>query len=258
MSGSLSGSPSGGVDWLLEGGPRASIGILTADLANLGAEVDLLERIGAEIVHIDVMDGVYCPQFTVGAPIVKAIGPALLRDVHLMVDDPLAKIEPILAAGADIVTVHIERAGHPHRVFKALAELHAKLPGAERPLIRGIGLSPSQPVEAIEPFLDDVEFVLVLAIDPGWGGQSFIPGTIGRLARVREIVARSGRRIGVGVDGGVTMANVAGLTGLGLDVIVTGSAVFDGKAVEENGRRMLDLVQGGAPIQAEPVQGAPA
>ena len=191
--------PDGGVDWLVEGGPRASIGILTADLANLGSEVALLERLGAELVHIDVMDGVYCPQLTVGAPIVRAIGPALLRDVHLMVDDPLSKIEPILAAGADIVTVHIERAGHPHRVFRALAELHDRMAGRDRPFIRGIGLSPSQPVAAIEPFLDDVEYILVLAVDPGWSGQAFIAGTIGRIAQVRDLVARSGRRIAVGV-----------------------------------------------------------
>jgi ribulose-phosphate 3-epimerase len=237
----------GGVDWLVDGGPRASVGILTADLANLASEMALLERLGAELVHVDVMDGVYCPQLTVGAPIVKALGPALVRDVHLMVDDPLAKIEPILAAGADIVTVHIERAGHPHRVFRALGELHARMTGRDRPLIRGIGLSPSQPVETIEPFLDDVEYVLVLAVDPGWSGQSFIPGTIGRIARVRELLARSERRIALGVDGGVTLANVASLAGLGLDVIVTGSAVFDGHAAEQNGRQMLDLINRLAP-----------
>jgi ribulose-phosphate 3-epimerase len=240
----VTGRPAGGVDWLLGGGPRASIGILTADLANLGSEVALLGRLGAELVHVDVMDGVYCPQLTVGAPIVKAIGPSLLRDVHLMVDDPLAKIEPILAAGADIVTVHVERAGHPHRVFRALAELHGRSADAERPLIRGIGLSPSQPVAAIEPFLDELEYVLVLAIDPGWSGQSFLPGTAARIGAVRELIARTGRRIAVGVDGGVTLANVAGLAGLGLDVIVTGSAVFDGRAAEHNGRRMLELVAG--------------
>lgn len=238
------GRPARGVEWLLAGGPRASVGILTADLANLGSEVALLERLGAELVHVDVMDGVYCPQLTVGAPIVRALGPALVRDVHLMVDDPLAKIEPILAAGADIVTVHIERAGHPHRVFTALAELHARLAATDRPLIRGIGLSPSQPVEAIVPFLEVVEYVLVLAIDPGWSGQAFIPGTNERIARVRELIAGSGRRIAVGVDGGVTMANVANLGGLGLDVIVTGSAVFDGHAAEQNGRQMLGLVGG--------------
>jgi ribulose-phosphate 3-epimerase len=236
--------PAGGVDWLLDGGPRASIGILTADLANLGAEVALLGRLGAELVHVDVMDGVYCPQLTVGAPIIKALGPALLRDVHLMVDDPLAKIEPILAAGADILTVHIERAGHPHRVFRALAELHGRSADAERPLIRGIGLSPSQPVAVIEPFLDELEYVLVLAIDPGWSGQSFLAGTAARIGAVQELIARSGRRIAVGVDGGVTMANVARLAGLGLDVVVTGSAVFDGKAAEQNGRQMLELVEG--------------
>jgi len=190
------------------------------------------------------MDGVYCPQLTVGAPIVKAIGPGILRDVHLMVDDPLAKIEPILAAGADIVTVHIERAGHPHRVFRPRPALPGRSADAARPLVRGIGLSPSQPVSAIEPFLDELEYVLILAIDPGWAGQAFIPGTVARIAAVRELIARSGRRIAVGVDGGVTMANVGDLAGLGLDVVVTGSAVFDGRAAEQNGRRMLELVGG--------------
>src|SRR5450759_5368243 len=138
---------------LLDGGPRLSVGMLTADLLELGRDMRILAGTGVELVHIDVMDGVFCPQITVGPPVVKALRTPLLKDVHLMVDDPLAKVEAFVQAGADMITFHLEGARQPHRVLQVLgAATNANDPG--RGVIRGVGLNPSTPVEAVEPLLD--------------------------------------------------------------------------------------------------------
>jgi ribulose-phosphate 3-epimerase len=229
---------------LLGGGPRLSVGILTAELLELGSEMGRLATTGAELVHIDVMDGVFCPQITFGPPIVKAIRTPLLKDVHLMIDDPLGKVETFLQAGADMITFHLESARQPHRVLQALAGA-TNINDPARGVIRGVGLNPSTPVEAVEPLLGDLEYVLVLAINPGWGGQTFVPSTEGRLERVRRLIEASGRRILIGVDGGVTRANVGRVAGLGADIVVSGSAIFDGTDVAANAAFMLDAIRTG-------------
>jgi ribulose-phosphate 3-epimerase len=229
---------------LLGGGPRLSVGILTAELLELGSEMGRLATTGAELVHIDVMDGVFCPQITFGPPIVKAIRTPLLKDVHLMIDDPLGKVETFLQAGADMITFHLESARQPHRVLQALAGA-TNINDPARGVIRGVGLNPSTPVEAVEPLLGDLEYVLVLAINPGWGGQTFVPSTEGRLERVRRLIEASGRRILLGVDGGVTRANVGRVAGLGADIVVSGSAIFDGTDVAANAAFMLDAIRTG-------------
>jgi ribulose-phosphate 3-epimerase len=230
---------------LLGGGPRLSVGILTADLLDLGGELRRLAASGAELAHIDVMDGVFCPQITVGPAVVKAVRTPLLKDVHLMIDDPLSKVAAFVQAGADMVTFHLEGARQPHRVLQELAGA-INVNDADRGVIRGVGLNPSTPVEAVEPLLGDLEYVLVVAINPGWGGQSFIASTERRLERVRRLIDASGRRILLGVDGGVTRANVAHVAGLGADLVVSGSAIFDGTNAAENAAFMLDAVRTGA------------
>jgi len=214
---------------LIEQGPTLSVGILTADLLRLGEALEALDEAGVAIAHVDVMDGVFCPQTTVGPPIVKALPDRFVKDVHLMIDEPLEKVRTYVDAGAGIVTFHVESTIHPHRVLQSLA-------GAG--VIRGVALNPGTPVSAVEPLLDDLELVLVLAVNPGWGGQSFIPSTEGRIAEVRSLVAD--REIVVAVDGGITKANVEQVASLGVDLVVTGSAVFDGKAPVENAREMLE------------------
>ena len=214
---------------LIEQGPTLSVGILTADLLRLGEALEALDEAGVAIAHVDVMDGVFCPQTTVGPPIVKALPDRFVKDVHLMIDEPLEKVRTYVDAGAGIVTFHVESTIHPHRVLQSLA-------GAG--VIRGVALNPGTPVSAVEPLLDDLELVLVLAVNPGWGGQSFIPSTEGRIAEVRSLVGD--REIVVAVDGGITKANVEQVASLGVDLVVTGSAVFDGKAPVENAREMLE------------------
>jgi len=197
---------------------------MTADWMRMGEELRRIEGAGADFVHIDVMDGVFCPQLTVGPPVIAALKTSLPKDVHLMIDEPLDKVRAYVDAGASVLTFHVEATRHPHRVLQALGSS----------VTRGIALNPGTPVGAIEPLLDEVEHVLVLAVDPGWGGQRFAANTPRRLEHARELIARSGRDVRLAVDGGVTRDNAADIAALGVDVIVAGSAVFDGGDARAN------------------------
>lgn len=224
--------------------PTISVGTLTADLMDLGAELTLIEEAGVGVVHVDVMDGCFCPQLTVGPPYIKGLRTPLLKDVHLMVREPLDALPDYVAAGADVVTVHVEAAVHIHRVLQRLGALTD--PDDEHGgLVRGLALNPATPLSTLtEPLLDEIDMVVLLAIDPGWGGQRFAPTTLSRVAKVKELAATAGRDILVCVDGGITRENVAEVAAAGADLIVTGSAVFDGKAAAANARYMLEAVRG--------------
>jgi ribulose-phosphate 3-epimerase len=223
--------------------PTLTVGMATADLSRLGDEMRLLESTGVPLVHFDVMDGRFTPTMTFGPPLVAAVKTSMLKDVHLMIEEPLDSVAEYVAAGADVVTIHVESTRHPHRVLQALAQMkNANDPS--RGLVRGIGLNPGTPVEAIDPLLGDCELVLLLAVNPGWGGQKFIPTTAERARRVREKIAASGRDVLLCIDGGVKKDNVAEIAKLGGDLIVTGSAVFDGKDPAGNARFLQDAVRG--------------
>jgi ribulose-phosphate 3-epimerase len=231
-------APDGARSLIEASAPVLSVGILSADLGTLDAEVKVLESAGVELVHVDVMDGCFTPMMTVGPPLVRALETRLLKDVHLMIDEPLAKVPQYVAAGADIVTVHVESTIHVHRVLQELGRMvNANDPA--RGIVRGVALNPGTPVACVEPVLDEIELVLLLAVNPGWSGQRFIPATFERLARVREIAARAPKRILIGVDGGITHQNVSEVARAGADLIVTGSAVFDGGDAAGNARAMI-------------------
>lgn len=218
---------------LLDAGPTVSIGILTADLSKLSDELSILDEVGASIVHVDVMDGVFCPQFTVGPPVVAAIPDRFVKDCHLMIDEPLEKVQAFVAAGAGIITFHVESTRHPHRVLQSLAGTG---------VLRGVALNPGTPVGTLEPLVEDLEMILVLAINPGWGGQKFLPSTKGRLADVRALIGD--REVVVGADGGITKENIEHVATLGADLVVSGSAIYDGGSVLDNARYMLGAVRG--------------
>jgi ribulose-phosphate 3-epimerase len=208
---------------------RLSVGIATADPLRLGEELDRLAGAGVDLVHLDVMDGAYCPVVATAAPsLVRAIPAPLAADVHLMVRDPLGHVDAWVDAGAQIVTFQLEGAAEPLRVLRSLAG---------RGVERGVAIAPGTPLALLEPLLDDVELVLVLGVIPGLAGQRFGQPELDRLARVREL---AGGRVTVGFDGGVNRDNVDRVVAAGAELVVSGSAVFDGGDAGANARVMLE------------------
>jgi ribulose-phosphate 3-epimerase len=233
------------VEKLRRNGPALSVGVISADLMALGDAVARLERAGVRLAHFDVMDGCYVPMLTVGPPFIKAVRTAMLKDVHLMVREPLASVGDYVAAGADIITIHPDACAHPHRILQSLGSAKAAR-NPDRTIARGVALNPGVPLGVLDPLLDEIELVKLVAINPGWGGQAFIPSTFGRIAAAREKIAASGREILLAVDGGITKRNVGDLAGLGVDIVVTGSAVFDGD-VAANVAAMTAALRGTPP-----------
>lgn len=217
--------------------PVLSVGILSADLLNLGGQLRILEREGARMLHVDVMDGRFCPQLTVGPVFVKALRTSLLKDVHLMVEDPQRHLDEFATAGADIITIHVESTGAVRSALRAIPR-STNTDGRSRPVARGIALNPHTKVGRIESLLDDVDLVLLLAVEPGSPHKGFDAAIPARLAALRTLV-RPGNRVLIGIDGGVTRRNVETIAALAPDFVVSGSAVFANGRVEEGLRYML-------------------
>ena len=221
--------------------PLLSVGVLTADLMSLGSELKLIENTGVKLLHVDVMDGCFCPMMTVGPVFIKAVKTPLFKDIHLMIDEPLNRLESYVAAGADMLTVHVESCQHIHRVLQELGKMtNANEPA--RGILRGIALNPGTPLEVITPLMDELEMVSLLAVNPGFSGQKFIPSTRSRLGRLKQMVRDAKKNILVGVDGGITRNNIVDVAQMEPDIIVAGSAVFDGKAPAENAKFMLENI----------------
>ncbi|MBI1245685.1 MAG: ribulose-phosphate 3-epimerase [Alphaproteobacteria bacterium] len=204
---------------------RIAPSILSADFAALGAEVRAMEAAGADYIHVDVMDGHFVPNITLGPSIVKAIRPhtKLPLDVHLMISPVDPFVKEFADAGADIITVHPEAGPHVHRTVQLVKSLGKKA---------GLSLNPGTPVAAVEPMLGDLDLVLVMSVNPGFGGQSFIEGALGKIAALRQkidaLVGSSGRRIDLEVDGGINIETAPRVRAAGADVFVAGTAGFAG------------------------------
>jgi ribulose-phosphate 3-epimerase len=209
---------------------------------SMGSELKLMENAGVKLLHVDVMDGCFCPMMTVGPGFIKAIKTPLLKDIHLMIEDPLNKLESYVAAGADMITVHVESCRHIHRVLQKLGEM-TNANDSNRGILRAIALNPGTPLEVITPLIDELEMVFLLAVNPGWSGQKFIPAAQGRLNRLRQMIGDANKDVLVGVDGGITRNNIADVARMDVDIIVTGSAVFDGKTPLKNAKFMISTVK---------------
>ena len=193
--------------------------ILSADFSRLGEEIKAVEAAGADYIHVDVMDGHFVPNITIGSPVVNAIRKVtkLPLDVHLMISEPDRYIADFAKAGSDIITVHAEACIHLHRTIGYIKELGIRA---------GVSLNPSTPLSVIEQILEDVDMVLLMTVNPGFGGQKFIKTMLPKIAEMRRIINDRGLKVELEVDGGVTLDNIYDISRAGADSFVAGSAVF--------------------------------
>jgi ribulose-phosphate 3-epimerase len=208
--------------------------ILSADFARLGEEIRAIESGGASILHFDVMDGRFVPNITVGLPVLRSVkkSTSLKVDAHLMIVEPGRYAVEFVKAGADMVSVHVEADEHLHRTLSAIKEA-----GAEA----GIAINPGTPLVALEECLPYADFILLMSVNPGFGGQAFIPTSLDKLRRLRSMIAERGLKTRIEIDGGIDETNIGDVTGAGAEIVVAGNAVFGKGDPESAVRKLIDV-----------------
>jgi ribulose-phosphate 3-epimerase len=207
--------------------------ILSADFTRLAEEIEAVRAGGANILHVDVMDGHFVPNITIGLPVVKSIRKAtdLTIDTHLMISEPGRYAVEFVNAGADMVSVHVEADQHLHRTLTAIREVGAKA---------GIAINPATPLVLLEEALPYADFVLLMSVNPGFGGQRFVPTSLDKLRRLREMIDGRGLSTNIEIDGGIDLSNIAEIVSAGANIVVAGSAVYGGGRPTESVKELIE------------------
>lgn len=208
--------------------------ILSADFSKLGEQIRILDEAGAQYVHIDVMDGMFVPSISFGLPVIRSIRPLTDRifDVHLMIEKPERYIDDFVDAGADLITVHAEACTHLDRTVHAIRD---------RGILAAVALNPATPLSALDYILPELDMVLLMSVNPGFGGQEYIPYTSQKIRDLRGRIGQTGKQIDIEVDGGVNLKNAGEILQAGANILVAGSAVFRGD-IAENTERFLEIM----------------
>ena len=211
--------------------------ILSADFSRLGEEIKAVEKAGADLIHVDVMDGHYVPNITIGPGVVSSLRKttSLPFDVHLMIEDPDRYIDAFVDAGSNIITVHAEAVIHLHRTVNYIKEKGVKA---------GVSLNPSTPLACVEEILPDIDLLLIMTVNPGFGGQKFISGMLPKIRKARELAQTRGLTMAIEVDGGVTAENIGTLAEAGADIFVAGAAIFGSPSYSDTINRMKAILGG--------------
>ena len=226
----------GGTAARLPATPALAPSILTADFGHLADEIAAAEAGGAKLFHLDVMDGHFVPNLTIGPLVVEAIDGLtdLPLDVHLMIEEPDRYVERFARAGADMISVHQETAPHLHRTVQLIRDSGAA---------PGVALNPATPIGALDEILPDLDYVLLMSVNPGFGGQRFIPSSMTKVAALRRRLDESGAKTKIEVDGGVGPENIVALMESGADILVAGSAIYDGRDPKGRARALAALLE---------------
>jgi len=217
---------------------KISPSLLSADFSNISKDIKMLEEGGAHLLHIDVMDGHFVPNITIGPFVVKAIKKVatIPLDVHLMIENPGDYVDQFIDAGADYLTIHLESTPHVHRVIQNIKAKGIKA---------GVSLNPHTPISVLENLLSDIDLILIMSVNPGFGGQSFIPNTIDKLKRLKQYLIEKNREyIEVEVDGGVKIDNIKEISDAGCDIFVSGSGILKADDPKKMIQRMIATVNG--------------